>query len=131
MFIALSGRHAGKDALRRKSILGDLFVPFQRIDRIVGGADQCDIGLLDDVADSHIRLGEALVAEFPYFLSSVFVEHTVITEIFLQLQMAPVEERIADGFASTSAHFKKFLFVGSVACNEAFVHAAGTHEAPL
>ena len=74
-------------------------MPFQRIDRIVGGADQCDIGLLDDVADSHIRLGEALVAEFPYFLSSVFVEHTVITEIFLQLQMAPVEERIADGFA--------------------------------
>ena len=74
-------------------------MPLQRIDRIIGGADQCDVGLLDDVADSHIRLSETLVAELPYFLSGVFVEHAVIAEIFLQLQMAPVEEWIADSFA--------------------------------
>jgi hypothetical protein len=34
---------------------------------------------------------ELFIAQVPYFVSSVFVQNTVVTEVSLQLQMAPVE----------------------------------------
>jgi hypothetical protein len=34
---------------------------------------------------------ELLIAQVPHFVSGVFVQNTVVTEVSLQLQMAPVE----------------------------------------
>ena len=66
-------------------------MPLQRIDRIIGGADQGNVALLDQVTNAHGRLMELLIAQVPHFVSGVFVQNTVVTEVSLQLQMAPVE----------------------------------------
>ena len=66
-------------------------MPLQRIDRIIGGADQGNVTLLDQVTNAHGRLMELFIAQVPYFVSAVFVQNAIVTEISLQLQMAPVE----------------------------------------
>ncbi len=106
MFIALSGRHAGRTLYVERSILGDLFVPFR--ESTGSSVVQISVTLLCLMMLRTVISGwERRLLQSSHTSSAVFfVEHTVITEIFLQLQMAPVEERIADGFASTSAHFK-------------------------
>ncbi len=66
-------------------------MPLQRIDGIIGGADQSNVALLDQVTNAHGRLMQLFIAQVPYFVSGVFVQNAVVTEVSLQFQMAPVE----------------------------------------
>lgn len=112
-------------------VLCDLFVPLQRINGVIGGADESHIALLDDVAHAHGRLLEFCIAEIPDFVGGLGVQYTVIAEISLQLQVAPVEERIADSFAEALSPFTEFVVIGGIAGYVLLVNTAGAHEAPL
>ena len=109
----------------------DLFVPFQRIYRIVGGAYECDAGAFDQLACAHIRLCQLFIAEVPYFFRGVCAEMSGVAEISLQLQMGPVIQRIADQLFQRLRPFLKFLARRSVAGDVIFLYAVGAHLTPL
>ena len=50
----------------------------------------------NDVADAHGILFQLCIAQIPDLLGSIAVQISGVSEIFLQLQMAPVVQRVAD-----------------------------------
>ena len=54
-------------------ILREFLVPDQGVCRIIGGTDEPDIGLADDITDAHGGLSQLTVAEFPHFVSGVLI----------------------------------------------------------
>ena len=106
-------------------------MPLQGINGIICGADQGYIALADQIADAHGRLLQFGVAQVPYFVGGLFVQYARVAEVPLQLQMAPVEQGIADGLAQTLCPLAEFLVVGGVTGDIFLLHAAGTHKAPF
>ena len=106
-------------------------MPLQRINRIIGGADQGNIALLDQITNAHGRLLQFFIAQVPYFISGILVQNAGVTEVSLQFQMAPVEQGVADSLAQALSPFAELLVIGSVTGDVLFVHTAGTHETPL
>ena len=125
---AVGGGHDDLDG--RVSL--DLLVPLQRIDGVIGGADHGNIALLDQAADSQLRvILQLLVAQVPNFLSGVAVQHALVAKVLLQLQMAPGVHRVADGHGQGLGKLLETLAVGLVAGDVLLWYAVGTHHAPL
>ena len=121
----------GYDDLDR-GVFGNLLVPFQGVNGVVGRADHRDVALADQAADRHVRVVlQFVVAEVPDFFGRIGVEHTLIPEVFLEFQVAPGVHRVAD------RHFQRFgkllepLAVGFVAGDIVFRHAVGAHDPPF
>ena len=113
-------------------ILLDLLVPLEGVNGVVGGADHRNVALLDQAADSQLRVVlELVVAQVPDFLGGVAVQHALIAEVFLQLQMAPGVHRVANGHGQGFGKFLEALTVGLVAGDVLLGHAVGTHHTPL
>ena len=74
---------------------------------------------------------ELVVAQVPDFLSGVAVQHAVVAEEGVQLQVGPVVHRVADGHGQGLGKLLETLTVGLVAGDVLFGHAVGTHHAPL
>ena len=73
----------GQNLYIESIICSQLLVPLQRINRIIGGADQGNIALLDQITNAHGRLLQFFVAQVPYFVSGVFVQNAIVTEVSL------------------------------------------------
>jgi len=110
----------------------DLLVPVQIIDGVIGGADEGNIGLLDQAA--HGQLGimlQLLVAQVPHFLCGVAVQHAFVAEEHMQLKVGPVVHRVADGHGQSLCKLLETLAVGLITGDVLLGHAVGTHHAPL
>ena len=121
----------GKHLYLKALILRDLLMPSQIIGRVIRGTHQRHAGLTDQIADTHAVLMKLLIAEIPDFLRSLTVQHTGIAEKALQLQMAPVKERIADSELQRFRPLLKLLPVRRVSGDIVLLHTVGTHGTPF
>ena len=120
-----AGQHLHAEAL----VPGDLFVPLEGIRRVVGGAEGFHVRVHDQLPGG--KRFQLLVAELPDLLCRIAVERAFIAETALQLQVAPVVKRVADGKAERLRPLLEFLAVGGFAGDETLVHARPAHEPPL
>ena len=128
----LVGAERGSNGELDGRIFLDLLVPCQIIDGVVSGADESNIGLLDQAADSHaVVVLQLVVAQVPDFLSGVAVQHTLIAEELAQLQVAPVVHGVANAHGQSLGKLLETLAVGLGAGDVLLGHAVGTHHAPL
>ena len=128
----LVGAEGRRDRDLDRGVVFDLLVPFQAVDGVVGGAHHGDVALLDQAA--HRQLGVVLqffIAQVPDLLRGLAVEHALIAEVFLQLQVAPGVHRVADAHLQRLGKFLEALAVGFVAGDVFLRHAVGAHHAPL
>ena len=110
----------------------DLLVPVQVIDGVIGGADKGHVALLDQAADGQLGVVlQLVVAQVPHFLSGVAVQHAVVAEENVQLQIGPVVHGVANGHGQSLGKLLEALAVGLVAGDVLLGHAVGTHHAPL
>ena len=110
----------------------DLLVPLEAVDGVIGGADEGHVALLDEAADGQLGVVlELVVAQVPDFLSGVAVQHAVVAEEGVQLQIGPVVHRVADGHGQSLSELLETLAVGLVAGDVLLGHAVGAHHAPL
>src|SRR6185437_1919341 len=114
-----------------ESLLFQLRMVYQRIDRIVGGADGSDIHFAQQVANGiffGLELSGTLLVDL---LCRAAAEDLFYIEIPLQFKMRPVIQRVAQRIGYRLGPFLKFLPVGPVARAIALIHAVGSHGAPL
>ena len=125
---AEGGSHGELDG----GIFLDLLVPVQIIDGVIGGADEGHVALLDQAADGQLGVVlQLVVAQVPHFLSGVAVQHAVVAEEDVQLQIGPVVHGVADGHGQSLGKLLEALAVGLITGNVLLGHAVGTHHAPL
>ena len=71
------------------------------------------------------------IAEIPYLLSGLGTEMTGIAEVALQLQVAPVIERVADGLLQGLCPLLELLTIRCIAGDVVLIYAVGAHLTPL
>ena len=106
-------------------------MPSQVIGRIIRGAHQRHTGLTDKVADAHAVLMKLLIAEIPDLFSGLTVQHAGIAKKALQLQVAPVKQRIADGEFQRFRPLLELLPVRRISGNVILLYPVGTHGTPF
>ena len=106
-------------------------MPLQGIRRVICGTHKCDSGLADDIAHAHGILRKLRIAQVPHFLRGLSVQDAVVSEISLELQMAPVVQRVPDPPLQCLRPFLEFLPVRGVPCDILLLHAVRAHEAPF
>ena len=112
--------------------LRKLLMPLQRIDRIIGGSDELNIGLTNDAANSQVRvILKELGCFVPDFLCILGSQSLLDAEILLQLQIAPVVHRIADGHLKSLCKSKELLIGLCIAGYEVLRSAVAAHHSPL
>ena len=110
----------------------DRRVVFQRIERIVGRADQHDFHLPHDAATRHVVSGEHCVAMLPNPPRRLGIEQAVADpQRPFEFQVGPVIERIAECLGHHLGPLFEFLPVRSVTCAIAFRDAGRAHRPPL
>ena len=125
---AEGGSHGELDG----GIFLDLLVPVQIIDGVISGADEGHVALLDQAADGQLGVVlQLVVAQVPHFLSGVAVQHAVVAEEDVQLQIGPVVHGVADGHGQSLGKLLEALAVGLITGNVLLGHAVGTHHTPL
>ena len=121
----------GDDDLDGRVFL-DLLVPLEGVDGVVGGADHGNVALLDQAADGQLRVMlQLVVAEVPDLLGGLAVQHALIAEVLLQLEVAPGIHRVADGHFQALGKLLKALTIRLVTGDVLLGHAVGAHHAPL
>ena len=109
----------------------DLLMPLEGIDRVIGGADELYVRLLDDVPNGHGRIVKLLVAEVPYFLSSIAIEVALVAEVLTKLEVRPVVERVTDELRKGLCPHLELLAVRLVTGDVLLRYAVDTHLSPL
>ena len=116
----------------KRAIRGNLFVPAQVVNRIIGCADKCHIGLFNQSTGSHIRIFlKHLITMIPNSLCAFYCQRLIDAKELLQLHMAPMVHGIAD------SHFQRFHELheafksGFISGDVILVHTVGTHHTPL
>ena len=127
-FVRTPGR---QHRYRETLVPRQLFMPFQRIRRIVRGADGIHVAHHDQAPGGISFALQLRVGQFPYFPGGILVQDSFIAEESAQLQMAPVIQGIADRLANNLRELVKLFPVGSVAGNILFRHPGRPHQAPL
>ena len=106
-------------------------MPFQGIHRVVGGADELDVGLVDQPADRHGGLRQLFVAELIDLVGGLQAQGSVIAEIPLELQVGPMVQGIAHS-AGNGIRPGAELFLGVAAASHQLLRiSAGPHDAPF
>ena len=128
----LVGAEGGAHLHLDGGIGGDLLVPLQGVDGIVGGADHGHVGLLDDAPDGEIGVvAQLLVAEVPALLGGLRGEGLVVAEELPQLQVAPVVHGVADGHLQRLGELHEALKGGLGTGHILLGHPVGAHDPPL
>jgi hypothetical protein len=104
-------------------------VQVERVGRIVGGADDGDLGHGQEIV--HAQLAQLGVGFFPDLGRALAIEQDVDAEIALQLQVGPVIQRIAQRVGHGFRPGLEFLHGLRVAGAKALGHAVRPHRAPL
>ena len=74
---------------------------------------------------------QLVVAQVPDFLSGIAVQHALVAEEHMQLQIGPVVHRVADGHGQSLCKLLEALAVRLITGDVLFGHTIGTHHAPL
>lgn len=74
---------------------------------------------------------QLVVAEVPDLLGGLAVQHALIAEVLLQLEVAPGIHRVADGHFQALGKLLKALTIRLVTGDVLLGHAVGAHHAPL
>ena len=128
----LVGAEGGADLDLDGGVGRDLLMPLEGVDGIVGGADEGDVGLLDDAAHGEARIVlQLFVAEVPGFLGGLGSQGLVEAEELPELQVAPVVHGVADGHLQGLDKLQVALVGGLVAGDVVLADAVGAHDAPL
>ena len=106
-------------------------MPLKAVGRVVGGANHADVGLLDQVAAGEAGLGELSVGKVPDLLGGLAVEDALVAKVALELQVAPLKDRVTHATAQSLGPLLELLASRGIAGDEALVDAVGAHQAPL
>ena len=130
---SLVGTERGQNLHLALFVGGDFIVPLERINGIVGRADELNPGSVDYAAHRHRLFGESPVALIVDFLRGRFVELLGNAEIVLKLEIRPVIEGIADEFRKRRRpRLERLIRIGkSRPRNGILLKTAGSHLAPF
>ena len=117
--------------LRPERLFRDREVVLQRIDRIVGRAHDLDVGLLHETARGEALPRKLRVALLPDALRALRVQYLRDAEIAGELEVRPVEERVADEALHRLGELHELVVPRRVARAEALLDSVGAHLAPL
>jgi len=106
-------------------------VVFERVGRVVGGADDGDLEVVENGMRAERGFGQLGVGGVPDRLGGIGREDLVDAEVAAQFEMGPVEQGIAQRVRDGVGPGEKLLFRIAVAGDQFFGHAVGTHGAPL
>ena len=112
-------------------ILRDLDLVLKVVHRVVGGADDLHAEFLDQAAAAVFLRRQQCVRTVPDILGGLFAQDILDAEHAAQLQMRPVEHRVADAVFQTRGKGQPFVVPARVAADELLIHAVGEHHAPL
>ena len=99
------------------------------VGRVVGGAGHFDAGLGQERPGIHVR--EPLVRLVPQPRAGLLVDDGVDAEDALELEMAPMQHRIAGAERQDAAEREEPVAVVGIPGDQALGNAAGPHQAPL
>ena len=126
------GAEGGADLEGDGGVVGDLLMPLQGVDGVVGGADEGHVGLADEAADGEVGVvAQLLAGHVPDLLHGLGGEVALIAEELPQLQVAPVVHGVADGHLHGLGELLQPLQAGLGAGDIVLADAVGAHEAPL
>ena len=103
----------------------------QRVCRVVRRADHAHAHLLQQLARTEVVRGKQRRTAFVDLPRVARPQHLANVEVPQQLEVRPVEERVADGGRDRRCPRLELLDVGGVPCHESLGDAAGPHGAPL
>ena len=103
----------------------------QIVHRVVGGADDLHAEFLDQAAAAVFLRRQQRVRAVPDILGGLFAQDILDAEHAAQLQMRPVEHRVADAVFEARGKGQPLVMPARVAADELLVHAVGEHHAPL
>ena len=106
-------------------------MPLEGVDRVIGGADELYVRLLDDVPYGHGWIVELLVAEVPYFLGGIAVQIALVAEVLTKLEVRPVVERVTDELRKGLCPHLELLAVRLISGDVLLRYAVDTHLSPL
>ena len=124
------GAESGHD-LRRECVAGDSLVPLQAVGGVVGRADHFDVHPPENAPGGEVARGQLPVGLVPDPLGGCVVEQVVDPKVAAQLQMRPVEERIAERVRHGLGPRLEFLPRGGGAGDPLLGDAVGPHGPPL
>ena len=126
----LIGTERGQD-LDRKAACLDLFVVFQAVRRVVGGADHLDVRPLHQ-SSCRIAFGlQEIGAAVEDAVGALGGQGFVDAEIARQFQVRPMVERVADAIRDGFGKRPELLPPGRVPGDVPFVNAERAHGSPL
>ena len=112
-------------------ILRNLDLMLQIVHRIIGRADDLHAEFLDQAAAAVFLRRQQRVCAVPDILGGLFAQDFLDAEHAAQLQMRPVEHRVADAVFQARGKGQPLVVPARVAADELLIHAVGEHDAPL
>ena len=107
-------------------------MPFQGVDRVIGGADILDVGLLDDAADGELRIVLKHIGGLvPDRLCVLHGQRLGDAEILVKLKVGPVIHRVADRHLEGFREFDKLFIRIRIAGYDIFRNTVRAHDSPL
>ena len=111
---------------------GDLLVPLQGVDGVVGGADEGNVRLLDEAPDGEVGvIAELFAGQLPHLVHGGGGQVALVAEELPQFQVAPVVHGVADGQLQSLGELPQPLNGGLVSRDVAFADAGGAHNPPF
>ena len=122
----------GADLELDGGIGGDLLMPLQSVDGVVGGADEGHVGLLNEAPDGELGVVlELVLRKVPDLLHGGGVQVALIAEELPQLQITPVIHGVADGHFQGLGKLAQPLHRRGVLGDVLLADAIGAHDPPL
>ena len=124
------GPEGGHD-LRREGVAGDFLVPLETVGGIVGRAHHLDLHPRENAPRGEVARGQLPVGLVPDALRSRLVQEVVDLKVAAELEVRPVEERIAERVRHRLGPGLEFLPRGGGAGDPLLRDPIGPHGPPL
>ena len=117
--------------LRRELVAGDAFVPLEAVGWVVGRAHHLDLHPPENAPRGEVARGQLPVGLVPDPLGGGVVQDVIDAKVAAQLQVRPVEERIAERVRHGLGPRLEFFPRGGGAGDPLLRDAVGPHGPPL
>ena len=120
----------GPDGDGKGGVRGQLPVPFQGVQGIVGGGKAYHVGTAQDLPDGQAG-AQRFIARLPDVRGRVLVQGRMAVKVALQLQVGPMVHRVAGNLGQAAGKGQELLIVLPIPGDEPLRLAAGPHEPPF